>query len=151
MRVNEQIPLPRGRRFGDWLLGLSVFVAVVSGTFLVLGMTVLNNAERPVQWLGLSVGGLVAGALLAFIIMMSKSRWRSSALPAFLSLLCAFFLTGGAFLGFVDSTCGWESKPRESAKYFEIATVVSATLFVLALVWFLITLIVKFARAQKEQ
>jgi hypothetical protein len=75
-------------------------------------------------------------------------RRRNPVFPALITLLCALLLLGGSALGFV-ATCSWGGQNPWNA-FFVRLTGFLFVVFILAVLWFVISAIVRFFTAEKD-
>src|SRR5579859_30215 len=137
-------PAPSGNRNApaNWLLGAGVFIAAASAGFLLLfGFIVRVPAYRRgsqvvVPLVGLLVGGTLIG------IALSKRSGRSTIVPAFVTLVCALLLTGGAGYGYA-STCNFEG-PNDTSNGAYLALAFAGVVFcVVSVLWLFVAIIVR--------
>lgn len=129
------------------LLGVGIFVTLASlGFFFLFGMV---PRARPFA-LGtvISLAGVVVGVILV-VTMVSRLRRKSTILPAFISLLCATLLTGGAGYGYV-ATCNYGGSPSPWSGPFLALAFGGAAIFAIAALWLIVAIIVRPIRGKPD-
>jgi hypothetical protein len=77
-------------------------------------------------------------------------RSRNTVFPALITLGCALLLLGGSAFGAL-TTCGsFEGRPGAWFPFFSRATVFFFVVFIVAAIWFLVSLVLAFFRAGKD-
>lgn len=93
---------------------------------------------------------VIVGLLVLIVRIVRRPERRSSVLPAFLSLLCALLLTGGAGLAALDATCNFGGTPKPSPKPYLILTIVGLVAFIGSAIWLFVAAIVRASKSGND-
>lgn len=132
------------------LPGLGVFLAISGiSVAVVLGVLPVFPANSRSFAIAIAVLAALVGVIV-FFVGRSRERERTTIVPALISLLCAFLLTGGSVVGFL-ATCHWEGQQDPANTMFGWLVLTGAGASVLALLWVIAAAIVSAFRKDRPE